>query len=240
MQEYRVCTVLNREFHYTEFNKAKSGWVAIDGSNRHSISKLGKRVNSCLMNGLRVYVENKLVTIKHPLHPHSDIYAKHWNDVRAENPDYKKGLLRADLTQEVYIRCYKELGMEIPDYENPKGKQNGRKSGLAEQCLDYMGVPDTEDNREVKIGKYYVDGINDDIIYEFFGDYHHGNPKKFKSTDRIYRDTAKDKWERDKKRIQYIKERSNSEVRVIWESDWKDYQTNQISKEEFEKRIEIF
>jgi hypothetical protein len=216
MQEYRVCTVLNREFHYTEFNKAKSGWVAIDGSNRHSISKLGKRVNSCLMNGLRVYVENKLVTIKHPLHPHSDI------------------------TQEVYMRCYKELGMEIPDYENPKGKQNGRKSGLAEQCLDYMGVPDTEDNREVKIGKYYVDGINDDIIYEFFGDYHHGNPKKFKSTDRIYRDTAKDKWERDKKRIQYIKERSNSEVRVIWESDWKDYQTNQISKEEFEKRIEIF
>ncbi len=52
--EYRECNVLKKLCHYSEFPKAGFGWLAIDGSRRHSQSKIGKRVNQALCNGLRM------------------------------------------------------------------------------------------------------------------------------------------------------------------------------------------
>ena len=74
--EYRKCNTTGKLLHYTEFVKAGFGWLAIDGSRRHSQSKIGKRVNQCLSNGLRTHVNGKLISIGHKLHPNYSIWIK--------------------------------------------------------------------------------------------------------------------------------------------------------------------
>ena len=113
--EYRKCNTTGKLLHYTEFVKAGFGWLAIDGSRRHSQSKIGKRVNQCLSNGLRTHVNGKLISIGHKLHPNYSIWIKIKQQVRDENPDYKLPLLRGDLPKEAYTRVYKELNIELPD-----------------------------------------------------------------------------------------------------------------------------
>jgi hypothetical protein len=51
--------------------------------------------------------------------------------------------------------------------------------------LNYMGLPDDKEHRQVHILGKKVDGFDpiNNIIYEFYGDYWHGNPKKFAATD---------------------------------------------------------
>jgi hypothetical protein len=56
-------------------------------------------------------------------------------------------------------------------------------------------------------------------VYEFQGDYYHGNPSKFKSTDLFHGKPYSEKWERDAaKRSHY--EAAGYNYVVMWESDW--------------------
>lgn len=70
---------------------------------------------------------------------------------------------------------------------------------------------------------YYPDVIvNDHIIIEFFGNYYHGNPSMFKSTDIVHHGfTAKSLWKSDKNRIETFKQ-FGYDVIIVWEKDWKD------------------
>jgi len=78
-------------------------------------------------------------------------------------------------------------------------------------------------NREVKIGKYFVDGVYENFVIEFYGDFWHCNPKKFNSNDynSLLKMTAGDKWKIDKKRIEYIEKKGYNVIK-IWENDWKN------------------
>ena len=49
--------------------------------------------------------------------------------------------------------------------------------------LDILKVPDDMEHRQKYIKPYRVDGIKYDKIFEFLGDYWHGNPLKFNSAD---------------------------------------------------------
>ena len=220
--EYKVCNTTKKRCHYTEFTKASWGWLAIDGSRRHSQSRVGKRINQCLSNGLRAVVDGKLVTNGHPEHPNYKLWKKIEQQVRDENPDYKKPLLRSDLTKDAYIRMYEALNMELPDFDKVLYKKFGRGSSNSDKCLDYLNIPNDDKHREVKIGKYYVDGLMGKEVYEFFGDYFHGNPKVFLPESKIFNFTAKDKWEKDLKRAESIISEGFN-FNVIWESDWNEF-----------------
>jgi hypothetical protein len=49
--------------------------------------------------------------------------------------------------------------------------------------LDYLNIPDTFQYRQKYIKPYKVDGMRDNKIFEFLGDYWHGNPIKYSPTE---------------------------------------------------------
>ena len=64
--------------------------------------------------------------------------------------------------------------------------------------------------------------INDQIIVEFYGSYWHGDPKKYNENDIVHHNfTAKEIWERDKKRVDALV-KAGYTVYVIWERDYKE------------------
>ncbi len=59
------------------------------------------------------------------------------------------------------------------------------------------------------------------IVFEFYGDYWHGNPKKYNDTDLVaHKKPAKEIWERDRFRIEAL-EKYGYRVSIIWESDYR-------------------
>jgi len=74
---------------------------------------------------------------------------------------------------------------------------------------------------EEDIGDYAVDGLYKNTVIEFYGDYWHCNPKYYKPDywhDQI-KMTASEKWDSDKKRINYLKECGYDTI-IVWEDDW--------------------
>lgn len=66
-------------------------------------------------------------------------------------------------------------------------------------------------------------------IIEFYGDYWHANPNKFKATDIIKKITAEKIWEKDHKKIKSL-ENNGYTVLIIWESDYKKDKQETINK----------
>lgn len=104
----------------------------------------------------------------------------------------------------------------------PECKPNVSK--LETQWLDYMNIPNDSEHRQVKIGKYFVDGYDPDTntVYEFWGDYWHGNPdttdhSKINSTNKK---TFRELYENTIKKEKLIRD-SGYNLVTIWESDWK-------------------
>ena len=149
-EEYKKCSVLGEEYHYTEFTKAKSGWLAVDGTRRHPQSKVAKRVNMSLSNGLRVRVGDRLVGINHDLHPNNKLYEGIKAQVFKEN-NFVGHWGRTDLTKEIYLKTYEALEIDPPDLNRVKYKAFGLASKEEQKCLDHLGVPEGEANRQVRL-----------------------------------------------------------------------------------------
>lgn len=102
----------------------------------------------------------------------------------------------------------------------------GNKSSSEVEWLNSLGVPDDKNSRNVRITVenkiYIVDGKVGSTVYEFNGDYWHGNPDKFNPEDinsnngatfgELYKGTI----ERETR----LRE-AGFKVISIWESDWK-------------------
>jgi len=219
-KEYYTCHCTGQTFHYTEFVLAKKGWLAIDGTRRHPISKIGKTINQALTNGLRTVVNGKLTSIASEHHPHYHIYKKNIMDVRKEN-NYTRPWLRVDLTKEAYIRTYNDLNMQSPDLNNLNIKGH-RKSNGSDACLDFLQIPNDRIHREVKIGKYFVDGLKDNFVIEYFGDYFHANPSFYLPEQKLLSTTSQEIWKKDELRLSYIKSYGYNIVK-IWENDWNKF-----------------
>lgn len=84
-----------------------------------------------------------------------------------------------DFYQSPRIHLYDKCGCPVCGFKNYKEKE----------WLDSIGLPDDKNHRQVKIpynGTYFlVDGFDPEIktVYEFYGDYWHGNPKVYKPND---------------------------------------------------------
>jgi hypothetical protein len=69
--------------------------------------------------------------------------------------------------------------------------------------------------------KWPVDGVCEETktIYEFYGDYYHGNPSKYSGDDLYHGIPYSIKWEKDKKKREAF-EALGYTVVTIWESEW--------------------
>lgn len=99
---------------------------------------------------------------------------------------------------------------------------NRRADNLGEQMIKLCGK------------NVMVDYAYQNKIIEFFGDYWHANPRKYKENDTIQtrkagKITAAQIWESDKNRLAALKQQGYK-VLVIWESDFKENKEREIQK----------
>lgn len=89
---------------------------------------------------------------------------------------------------------------------------------------------------KTKNHEFQINGKNVDFyckttktVIEFYGDWWHMNPSRYKETDVNYNMTAKEIWDRDSYRINQIKESTNvNNVIIVWESDYRKNPTKII------------
>lgn len=101
-----------------------------------------------------------------------------------------------------------------------------KRSSCAElRWLDEMGVPNDKQHRQVRVGKYWVDGFipETNTVYEFLGDMWHGNPRIFRQDakpPRYYYDTTfGDLYKRTIEKIDGLKA-GGFNVVYVWECDY--------------------
>jgi len=113
----------------------------------------------------------------------------------------------------------------------PKCKHTISKPEI--EFLNYLKIPDTKENRQVEILKKKVDGFDEktNTIYEFLGDYWHGNPTKFDKTSIHPKrgNTFGELYQNTFKRLNILKE-NGYKVNYIWEDDWKKFKKEKIAE----------
>lgn len=142
-----------------------------------------------------------------------------------------------------YINCYTPVSIKCNKchrtfYQKPNDHLDGHGcpkcfkliSNPEIEFLDYLKIPNTKENRQKKILNFKVDGIKDNIIYEFLGDFYHGNPKKYNPQDINQKNGKKFEELYNKTLLKFNKLNSvGYEVKYIWESDWNEYKKGKSS-----------
>lgn len=102
--------------------------------------------------------------------------------------------------------AYKKMELDGKSYYSSK---------VENVWLDNIGVPDKEENRQVTVNHRLVDGyLNDSkTVYEFSGDYWHGNPRSFPEKS--------DKFLKTIEKLCYLK-KSGYRIMHCWESQYYD------------------
>jgi hypothetical protein len=143
-----------------------------------------------------------------------------------------------DYSQSKYINVFSKIKIVCPIHgsflQTPHAHLNGQgcpkcNSIISEpeiEFLNYLQIPDTKENRQVKILRKKVDGFDPskNTVYEFLGDYWHGNPQKFNINDThpITQTTYGYLYEKTMERFQKIKKLGYT-IKYIWEHDWKNW-----------------
>jgi hypothetical protein len=123
-------------------------------------------------------------------------------------------------------------------YQIPDGHVNGKKgcpkckniiSKQEEEFLDFLNIPRNNECRQKKIIKKRVDGVleNTKTIYEFLGDYWHGNPRIFKhnETNNHCNKTFKQLYTETLCRFESLSSEGYN-INYIWETDWENWCKN--------------
>lgn len=152
--------------------------------------------------------------------------------------DYSKTLYRGD-SEKVEIICRRH-GSFWQKATNHLNNRNGcprcssKVSRASQEWLDSMGVPNLPSTREVygliPGRRFAVDGYDPRTrtVYEFWGDFAHGNPNRYKPTEinpkykctfgELYRKTMEKR---------YLFEQEGFNIIEIWESEWKHNKRDQ-------------
>jgi hypothetical protein len=98
-------------------------------------------------------------------------------------------------------------------------------SKVASMLFEQLDKPDAMFKpkcKEHRIETFAVDYCVDNKVIEFFGDWWHGNPKKFKPTQRVGRGKilVSEIWQKDAERIKKI-EAAGYHVKIVWERDFR-------------------
>ena len=156
--------------------------------------------------------------------------------VHGDKYDYSKvNYIKSD--EKVVIICKK---CDVEFIQTPNNHLKGNKcprcskliSTPEQEFLKYCKIYNTPRNRQVRIGRYKVDGykITTNTVYEFLGDYWHGNPKVFNPRDinKAVKRTYGEIYKKTFDRLQTLKNMGVF-IRYIWEKDWKDYKNGKVS-----------
>jgi hypothetical protein len=106
-------------------------------------------------------------------------------------------------------------------------KDSYTTSNSERDFLNYFLIP----LRQIIICNMRVDGLKDNVIYEFLGDYWHGNPSLFDPKDvnlrakKPFGELYKETFERFEKL-----KKANYIVKYVWERDWKQFQKKKVSE----------
>ena len=92
------------------------------------------------------------------------------------------------------------------------------------EFLDYLNIPSTPEHRQKYIRPYKVDGISKNKIFEFLGDYWHGNPKIFlpEETNNSNKTSFGNLYQSTTNKFIKLKE-MGYDIYYIWESDWNQW-----------------
>lgn len=143
------------------------------------------------------------------------------NDIHKSKYTYYNDYI--NLRSKILISC-KEHGDFTQRAKNHLDGQGcprcGEIFGVKEnRWLDYLGIKE----RQVRIGKYIVDGFNPktNTIYEFNGDFWHGNPELYNVNDinNVLNKTFGELYKKTIERENYLIERGYNVV-SIWENDF--------------------
>ena len=97
--------------------------------------------------------------------------------------------------------------------------------------LNYIGILTGKKFRQVNINRMLVDGYDSgtNTIYEFLGDYWHGNPNKYNMDDinRVVNMKFKDLYIKTFNRFNRLSEFGYT-IKYIWEDDWKLFVTGLV------------
>ena len=97
-----------------------------------------------------------------------------------------------------------------------------------QKFLDFIKIPDTAETRQKRILQFKVDGINleTNTIYEFLGDYWHGNPKRFDFDDinKKCHKTFGELYNNTTEKLKRLK-KCGFNVKYIWESEWDTWES---------------
>lgn len=132
-------------------------------------------------------------------------------------------------TSKVLIIClvHGEFWQVAQDHLNGHGCAKCYKniSKAETEWLDWLKIPNDQEHRNVYIinddKKYKVDGLLDNTVYEFYGDFWHGNPKYFKQDDinSVNNQTFGFLYSQTLERENEIKSLGYSII-SIWENEW--------------------
>jgi len=141
-----------------------------------------------------------------------------------------KGKLKGMLNNNGYSKPSQDLFDSLDKYLfNDFTTYYHRKNGEAEILIK------SGDNTRVFYLDYFIKELN--VCIEFFGDYYHANPEKYKDPgkkikfNRIF--TVQEIWDRDKERIFLLENHRGIKTVVVWESDYYRNKNN----EEYYKNI---
>lgn len=162
----------------------------------------------------------------------TELVVRRCKEVWGNRYDYSKTEY-IDTDTPLKVICPKH-GEILVNYHNHVGLKRGCKfcgstrRQKQNDWLDYLGVPDNHQSREVTIKfndgtRCFVDGFDGgkNIVYEFNGDYFHGNPKVYPS-DQINRFTGRsmlEELERTQRKKKKLKAHGYKVI-DIWESAW--------------------
>lgn len=94
------------------------------------------------------------------------------------------------------------------------------------EFLDYCGIPIDMTNRQYRVGRYKCDGYDDktNTIYEYLGDYWHGNPETqtMNNMNKIAKNTFQGLYDKTFARFDKLKILGYN-LKYIWENDWKRF-----------------
>ena len=100
-------------------------------------------------------------------------------------------------------------------------------SKLENEFLDFLKLPNDKLHRQKYINNLSIDGYDSKTktVYEFLGDYWHGNPQKYNPKHKnINGKTFKYLYNKTFVRFDRIKNRGYN-IKYIWENDWNKFKS---------------
>ena len=173
-----------------------------------------------------------IVTISNKCRKSKNNFVNESKKIHDDKYDYSKfDYINAHKKSTIICKIHGEFSQSADNHLHGKGcPKCTKKISKAElEFLTFLNIPDIPECRQLRINRYKVDGydINTNTVYEFLGDYWHGNPTVFKHNDinKSSKKTFGTLYDNTMYKFDCLKNIGYN-IKYIWESDWKKFKNN--------------